>query len=162
MTQTPKQWAATGFIIGVASGIAAAVIIFFMMRNGTEAVAQPLPSSIPAAQNNASISGTIALDPSATGNMSLPAVVFVIARGDGLEGHPLLAKRLDVASFPVNFSLGSEDSMMGQAPPNRVSLEVRVDGDGDATTREPGAPTALLESVTLGTNNVKLLLRPKA
>jgi hypothetical protein len=175
MTQTPKQWATTGFIVGVACGIVAVFIVnFFLKRNeSTASAAQPFnipapiaaansaPVSVPASSQRF-ISGTIELDPSAARSVALPTIVFVIARGEGLRlhGHPLLAKRLDVRSFPVDFTLGSEDSMMGQAPPNRVSLEARVDRDGDATTREPGAPAALIESVTLGTEDVKLVLKP--
>jgi hypothetical protein len=174
MTQTPKQWAATGFIVGVACGILAMFIVFFLKRNeSTAAAAQPVAIPAPMAAANSLapvsvrtrsqrfISGTIELDPSAARSVALPTIVFVIARGEGLRlhGHPLLAKRLDVRSFPVDFTLGSEDSMMGQAPPARVSLEARVDRDGDATTREPGAPAALLESVTLGTEDVKLVLK---
>lgn len=176
MTQTPKQWATTGFIVGVACGIVAVFIVnFFLKRNeSTAAAAQPVAIPAPMAATNhpalvsvpASsqrfISGTIELDPSVASKVALPTIVFVIARGEGLRlhGHPLLAKRLDVRSFPVDFTLGSEDSMMGQAPPARVSLEARVDLDGDATTREPRAPAALIESVTLGTEDVKLVLRP--
>lgn len=175
MTQTPKQWATTGFIVGLACGIVAVFIVnFFLKRNESMATAAQ-PVAIPASMAEANslapvsvrtrsqrfISGTIELDPSVAAKVALPTIVFVIARGEGLRlhGHPLLAKRLDVRSFPVDFTLGSEDSMMGQAPPNRVSLEARVDRDGDATTREPGAPAALLESVRLGTEDVKLVLK---
>jgi len=174
VTQTPKQWTTTGFIIGVACGIAAVFIVFFLMRNeSTATAAQPVanpasianaaspvaPISMPASSQRY-ISGTIELDPSVARSVTLPAIVFVIARGEGLRlhGHPLLAKRLEVRSFPVDFTLGSDDSMMGQVPPSRVSVEARVDRDGDATTREPGAPAAVLDSVTLGTDSVKLVL----
>jgi hypothetical protein len=158
MTQTPKQWATTGFIIGVATGLAAIAMIFFVMRNDTANAAQP-----PAAKSPALLAGTLELEPSAAGKVTLPAVVFLIARAEGLEthGHPLLAKRIDVRAFPVTFTLGAEDSMMGQPPPNRVSLEARIDRDGDATTREPGAPTASIASIAIGTSNVKLVLKPK-
>lgn len=178
MTQTPKQWATTGFIIGVGTGIAAVAMIFFLLRNDSAIAAQqpqtpmasaamvtpPEPAPPPLTDKSpALLAGTLELEPSAAGKVALPAVVFVIARGEGMQlhGHPLLAKRIDVRAFPAPFTLGSEDSMMGQPPPNRVSLEARVDRDGDATTREPGAPIASIDSVAIGTTNIKLVLKPK-
>jgi len=162
MTQTPKQWATTGFIIGVATGLAALAMIFFVMRNDTANAAQTQPTPPPVtAKSPALLSGTIELEPSA-GNVTLPAVVFLIARAEGLQthGHPLLARRVDVKAFPYSFTLTAEDSMMGQPPPNKVSLEARIDRDGDATTREPNAPTASIASVAIGTTNIKLVLKP--
>jgi hypothetical protein len=155
MTQTPKQWATTGFIIGVATGLAAIAMIFFVMRNDTANAAPVTPKS------PALLSGTLELEPSV--KVNLPTVVFVIARAEGLlsHGHPLLAKRIDVKAFPASFTLSAEDSMMGQPPPNRVSLEARIDRDGDATTREPGSPIATVESIAIGTSNVELVLRSK-
>jgi hypothetical protein len=161
MTQTPKQWATTGFIIGVATGLAAIAMIFFVMRNDTANAAQTQPAPV-TAKSPALLSGTLELEPSAAGKVTLPTVVFVIARAEGLlsHGHPLLAKRIDVQAFPASFTLSAEDSMMGQPPPNRVSLEARIDRDGDATTREPGSPIASIESIAIGTTNVKLVLKP--
>ncbi len=155
MTQTPKQWATTGFIIGVASGIAAALMIFFLMRNDASAAPQPA-SQKPSATT---ISGSIELDPSVAGKAPSPATVFVIARDQAKKGHPVLAKRLNVKHFPVPFSLGPEDAMMGQVPPSRVFLEARIDLDGDAATREPGAPSASINSVAIGSKGVVLRLR---
>ena len=135
MNQTPKQWTTTALIFGVALGLAAA----------------SLPSR--------KISGRIELDPSIAAKTKMPAIVFVIAREENRKGHPLLAKRLDVQRFPVTFVLGPEDAMMGGTLPSRVSLEARIDRDGDAATREPGAPVASLSGVALGTNDVVLRLR---
>lgn len=175
MTQTPKQWATTGFIIGVATGLAGIALIFFVMRNDNAVAAtanasivapgEPAPAPPPpAGKSPALLAGTLELEPSAAAHVALPAVVFVIARAEGVvtHGHPLLAKRIDVKAFPASFTLSAEDSMMGQPPPNRVSLEARIDRDGDATTREPGAPIASIESIAIGTTTVKLVLKPKS
>ena len=105
------------------------------------------------------LAGTIELDRAIADSVSGPVTVFVIARDKNGKGHPLLAKRIDVASFPAKFSLGPEDSMVGQAPPGHVSLEARIDLDRDATTREPGAPATKLESVAIGSRNVTLRLK---
>jgi len=160
MTQSPGQRTTTGFIIGMMTALAAAMVMFVLMRKESSATAaQPVAPPAPVS-NPALLSGTIELDSSVAGKVALPAVVFVVARGAEQQSHPVLAKRLDVRSFPVNFTLGPEDSMMGQAPPNRVSIEARVDLDGDAGTREPGAPVASAGSVSLGTNDVTLVLKP--
>jgi hypothetical protein len=117
-----------------------------------------LPQSSSKAQS-VLLSGTIELDQSIANSVSGTVTVFVIARDKKGKGHPILAKRIDVASFPTKFSLGSEDSMMGGAPPDHVSLEARIDLDHDAMTREPGVPAAKIESVAIGTTNVTLTLK---
>ena len=121
-------------------------------------------TTAPAAQSSSNahsvlLAGTIELDRAIADSVSGPVTVFVIARGKDGKGHPLLAKRIDVASFPVKFFLGPEDSMVSQAPPGHVSLEARIDLDQDATTREPGAPATKLESVAIGSRNVTLRLK---
>lgn len=83
----------------------------------------------------------------------------MIASDRNGKGHPILAKRLDVASFPTKFSLGHEDSMMGQPPPDHVSVEARIDLDRDAMTREPGVPATKIESVAIGSRQVTLTLK---
>ena len=133
-TQTPKQWTTIALIFGVALGLAAAA----------------LPSQ--------KISGRIELDPTIAAKVKTPAIVFVIARDENRKGHPLLAKRIDVQRFPVAFTLGPEDAMMGGTPPSRVFLEARIDRDGDAATHEPGAPSASLNGVALGSTDVVLRL----
>jgi hypothetical protein len=122
------------------------------------AAATQMPPSSKAPQA-VMLSGTIALDPSAAGKVTGPVTVFVIARDKTGKGHPILAKRLDVTSFPTTFSLGPGDSMMGGTPPNTVSLEARIDLDRDAMTKEPNAPAAKLETVTLGSSDVVLTLK---
>jgi hypothetical protein len=123
----------------------------------TAAATVPAPSSKVA--HSVLLSGTIELDKSIANSVSGVVTVFVIARDNKGKGHPILAKRIDVASFPTKFSLSSEDSMMGGAPPDHVSLEARIDLDHDAMTREPGAPETKIESVAIGSRNVTLTLK---
>lgn len=106
----------------------------------------------------ARVSGRIELD-AARATASAGSIVFVTARAAGQsEGPPLAVKRLP-ASFPLAFTLGSEDSMMGQALPDRLRLEARLDSDGDPLTRSPEDPSARLDGVRLGQGGVRLLLR---
>jgi len=129
--------------------------------SGTEpaaAASTPMPPSSKVPQT-VMLSGTIALDPSAVDKVSGPVTVFVIARDKAGKGHPILAKRLDITSFPAKFTLGSGDSMMGGTPPDTVSIEARIDLDRDAMTKEPNAPAAKIDSVAIGTNDVVLKLK---
>jgi len=124
-------------------------------------VAPSAPALVsPKAPATTLLSGTIELDPSAASSVSGPVTVFVIARDKKGKGHPIFAKRLDVASFPAKFTLGPQDSMMGGAPPDTVSVEARIDMDHDAMTKEPGAPSAKIESVAMGSKDLTLTLKP--
>jgi len=133
--------------------------------NATSDQTQPpaAPDAVPPvnakAPQSVMLAGTIALDPAAAGKVTGPVTVFVIARDKNGKGHPILAKRLDVASFPAQFTLGAQDSMMGGAPPDNVSLEARIDLDRDAMTKEPGAPAVRIETVAIGTKDVTLTLK---
>jgi len=123
---------------------------------GATAVMPPMSSKAPQA---VLLSGTIALDPSAATKVTGPVTVFIIARDKAGKGHPILAKRLDVTSFPIQFTLGASDSMMGGAPPDKISLEARIDLDRDAMTKEPGAPAVKIDTVAIGTKDITLTLK---
>jgi hypothetical protein len=52
---------------------------------------------------------------------------------------PLATVRLDPSVFPASFQIGSENAVMGGAGiTGEVSLEARLDTDGNAATRQPG------------------------
>lgn len=172
MTRQSKQWATTGFIIGIGSGIAVVVALFLIMRGTPQAVASPSPHpSAPVAAvaavapapktdpGTAVLSGTLTLDPSAQAKVKGPVIVFLIARADGAKGHPVFAKRLDVDSWPAPFEIASSDSMMDGAPPAAVTLEARIDPDGDALTKEPGAPIGIVPNVKLGGKDLAVTLK---
>jgi len=127
-------------------------------REPAASASTQMPPSAKAPQT-VMLSGTIALDPSVADKISGPVTVFVIARDKAGKGHPILAKRLDITSFPAKFTLGPGDSMMGGTPPDTVSLEARIDLDRDAMTKEPGAPAAKIEAVAIGSHDVTLTLK---
>lgn len=86
------------------------------------------------------------------------ALVFVYARAAGVtSGPPAAVKRLP-AGFPIEIDLSAADSMMGQALPDRMRIEARLDSDGNAMTKEPGDLTAFEENVSAGAT-VKLTLK---
>ena len=86
-------------------------------------------------------------------------VLFIIAREVGqTEGAPLAVKRIVAESFPVRFSLGAADSMMGGELPEKLRIEVRLDLDGDPMTRDDADPKAVVEDVTLGRGDLRIVL----
>ncbi|HEV7487548.1 MAG TPA: hypothetical protein VGQ65_17915 [Thermoanaerobaculia bacterium] len=152
----PEPVAAAPASMPIADHIAAVNAAAAEPTPATGAAVVPPSSKTPA---SVLLSGTIALDPSVAGSVTGPVTIFVIARDKAGKGHPILAKRLDVSSFPTKFTLGAGDSMMGGAPPNTVSLEARIDLDRDAMTKEPNAPSARIDTVALGTMDVTLTLK---
>ena len=119
--------------------------------------------AMPEAESSAPLlSGTINLDPSITQSPGAAVTVFIIARTGPGKGQPVLAKRIDAQSFPLSFTLTGGDSMMAGNKPSEVSLEARIDLDGDAMTREPGSPIARLAAVSLGSKTVAMTLKPEA
>ena len=171
-----------GFAIGGALVIAAALYFYPATPSATPvvtaAVVAPAQHPAPEAARPASphsfpmereadsattlLSGTISLDPSITQSPGSAVTVFIIARTGPGKGKPVLARRIDAESFPLAFTLTGADSMMAGDKPSNVSLEARIDLDGDAMTREPGSPTARLSSVHLGSKSIALTLKPEA
>ena len=174
-----------GFAIGGALVVAAAFFFYPAAQTATTAVAAaaavpvqqlppnhpteanrpPSPHAFPADRETQSgatlLAGTIALDPAVTQSPGAAVTVFIIARTGPGKGTPVLARRIDAQSFPLAFELTGADSMMAGDKPQQVSLEARIDLDGDAMTREPGSPTARLTSVALGSSRISLTLKPE-
>ncbi|HKY60609.1 MAG TPA: hypothetical protein VJP59_06310 [Gemmatimonadota bacterium] len=88
------------------------------------------------------------------------AVVFVFVRpADRSSGPPLAVQRLSPSTFPLEYSIGPADAMMGPAPfPDRVVVEARLDSDGDPLSRDPGDLSARSGPVPPGSDAVTLTL----
>ena len=93
----------------------------------------------PAAGKPGVVSGTIDIKPELKADLA-NHVVFVSAKSPDGKGPPLAAEKLGSASFPMSFELSKEDQMMQGGPPleGDVEVTVRIDGDGDVMTRQPG------------------------
>ncbi len=112
--------------------------------------------------------GTVPADAGVSGTIQAPglatppagAVVFVVVRPVGrTEGPPLAVRRLTPSSFPIEFEIGPRDAMLGEAPfPDRVTVEARLDGDGDPLSRSPGDRSASSGPVRPGATEVMLRL----
>jgi tetratricopeptide (TPR) repeat protein len=99
---------------------------------------------------------TLELDPAAKAKSG---VLYIMARGEGeTAGPPLAVKRFGSETFPMTVDLSSADSMMGQPLPPKVRVEVRLDSDGDAATRDPNDPHAVADAVALG-SKLKMTLK---
>jgi hypothetical protein len=75
-----------------------------------------------------------------------------------IGGPPLAVQRIPSPAFPLAFAIGPEDAMMDGGPfPERVTIEARLDGDGNAMTEGPGDLSARAEAAP-GATNIGLAL----
>jgi len=108
-----------------------------------------------------SIAGTLSLAPGLQAASSATAVIFVIARPEGMDkGPPIATARYPVGSFPIAFRLGSENVMMQGTPfQGKVSLSARLDSDGNAMTRGAGDIAGTVPApVEVGRQDVQIVL----
>jgi hypothetical protein len=96
------------------------------------------PMAQEAAAGGEPITGTVRLAEGLGAPVPDGAVLFLIARR-GAAGPPLAVKRIPNPSLPLQFSLGPEDRMIQSMPfVGPISITARIDGDGNAMSREPG------------------------
>ena len=122
---------------------------------------QPAVDTAPAAApSGAGISGTIRL---ADGAQAPPGgTLFLIARAPGVtRGPPTATRKMQVSAFPAAFDLGPEHVMMGGPFPASMSLSARLDGDGNAMTKNAGDLITTTISVDAGAQGVELVLAPQ-
>lgn len=107
------------------------------------------------------VSGTITLDPAASGAIDQAKALFVSIK-DPAGGPPLAAKKLPVGPFPMTFAVTSADRlpMGGDRPtPAAVDVTVRLDFDGNAMSRADGEPAAMFPGLKTGTAGVAAVLK---
>ncbi|HEY0723687.1 MAG TPA: tetratricopeptide repeat protein [Pyrinomonadaceae bacterium] len=125
---------------------------------GAAAAAQPASSGF-AGQT---ISGTITIDAKLKPNLDPNAALFIIARPAGAAGGPPLAvKKIDKPTFPLRYSLGQENVMMQGTPfSGKINITVRLDKDGNPTTRGGGDLTGEYKKnpAEVGVKNVDVIL----
>jgi len=98
----------------------------------------PGRAAAPVEQRVAPIQGTIELAPEFAKRVPANAVLFLMAHRAG-GGPPVAVQRIDDLRFPLAFSIGPEDRMMAATPfAGPLLISVRIDADGNATTREAG------------------------
>ncbi len=101
------------------------------------------PGQPAAASPGQTISGTITIDPKLKSNVDPNAALFIIARpAAGQGGPPLAVKKIDKPTFPLNYSLNQENVMMQGSPfAGKINITVRLDKDGNPTSRGAGDMT---------------------
>ena len=106
----------------------------------------------------AAVRGRVSLAEPADGSRG---TLFIIARPEGVVGGPPLAVlRVPSPEFPLAFEIGPEQVMIpGMRFEGPIALTARLDGDGDAMTRDPNDPeTRSPLAVVPGFVGVELLL----
>ncbi|HCP46534.1 MAG TPA: hypothetical protein DIU15_10845 [Deltaproteobacteria bacterium] len=117
------------------------------------------PATATTGASDATIRGTLRLADGAVPPRG--GVVFVIARAAGVQGGPPAAvRRLQAKNFPMAFEIGPADAMLGGPFPSEVTLSVRMDADGNATTRGPDDLVAAPTQASAGASGVDLILAP--
>jgi cytochrome c-type biogenesis protein CcmH len=116
----------------------------------------------PATSASQQITGKITIDPKLKASPDSQAVLFIIARPAGeAKGPPLAVKKIDRPVFGLSYALGPENVMMQGAPfAGSVAITVRLDKDGNPTTRQPGDLTGDYKksSVAVGSKNIDIVL----
>ncbi len=119
----------------------------------------------PAPSGGGAITGAITLAPELAMARPDGAVLFVIARPEGVSGGPPLAVlRIPNPDFPLEFSIGPENVMIPSMQfRGAISLSARLDADGNAMTRTPGdISSARLEGLAPGASGVALDLNERS
>lgn len=108
------------------------------------------------------VAGTLELAEPAQARFVPGSVVFVTLRESGFgAGPPIAARRLVADRFPLAFEIGEGDSMSGEALPDSVLVEARLDGDGDPVTRPRSDPYGSVDRVPIGRTDLRLVLSPR-
>jgi tetratricopeptide (TPR) repeat protein len=124
------------------------------------APAQAEPAPAPAPKGVAGVFGWIEADASVAARVRPGTLIFLTVREAGVaQGPPVAVKRLESGAFPLQFELGTGDSMMGQPLPERMRIDVRADSDGDPMTRPASDPAGFADGVELGRTGVRIALQ---
>jgi cytochrome c-type biogenesis protein CcmH/NrfF/cytochrome c-type biogenesis protein CcmH/NrfG len=137
-------------------------ILAEMPQAGQKPRQQTPPAAPVAASASQQISGRISIDPKLKGNVDSQAALFIIARPSGADkGPPLAVKKIDRPVFPLSYSVGPENVMMQGMPfTGSITITVRLDKDGNPTTRQPGDLSGEYKKnpVAVGSKNVDIVL----
>ncbi len=95
--------------------------------------------------------GDVKLSGTITAEGDLPTgTLFIIARRSPAGGMPAAVKKIDSPTFPLEFTLGPADMMMGGEWPEQVWLDVRLDEDGNAMSKSDNDVNAEMQGPLTG------------
>jgi cytochrome c-type biogenesis protein CcmH len=125
--------------------------------------AEATPAQAPANSSNSAgeISGKIIIDPKLKDKVNGQASLFIIARPESGGGPPVAVKKMDHPSFPLTYTIGSENAMMQGVPlSGKLRISVRLDSDGNPMTHDPGDMTGDYKKnpVVVGAHNVDIVI----
>jgi cytochrome c-type biogenesis protein CcmH/NrfF/cytochrome c-type biogenesis protein CcmH/NrfG len=126
----------------------------------SDAPKAPLSTAPAGAPAGPSISGKVTVDTKLKSQIDPQATLFIIARS-GTGGPPLAVKKIDKPAFPLDYTLGQENVMMQGTPfAGKINLSVRLDKDGNPTTRGAGDMTGEYKKnpVEVGTKNADIVI----
>jgi cytochrome c-type biogenesis protein CcmH len=122
--------------------------------------AAPKAAQPQAAAANATVSGTVELDPNLRGRVSDTDTVFIYARAAQGPRFPLAVLRKQVKDLPARFELDDSMSMMPQAKLSGFPLVVvgaRISKSGSATPA-PGDLEGSVPEVRPGTGELRIVI----
>ncbi len=120
-----------------------------MPPSGGSRAASPPPTNAPLAAGGPStdaprapspddVNGTIQVDPAVADRAKAGDILFISARPAGVTtGPPTWVYRQVVETFPLTFTIGPANAMLGGAAPAELVITARIDRDGNAMTRSP-------------------------
>jgi hypothetical protein len=124
--------------VGGAGGAGAAMGMGGGMGGGMEGTT---PGNIPFDPKSV-IAGELRLDAKVKDKVKAGDTIFLVVRSVDKPGPPLAVKKLVAGSWPLAFTIDGRDAMVpGTQLAGKVSVNVRVDKDGDAITKNPGDVT---------------------
>lgn len=91
----------------------------------------------PAAGGGAVYSGTATLPSELAKRFKPGGTLFIILRDSQGTPTPLAAEKVIVQAFPYAFTVTDQNAMMGGTLPKTAEVLLRLDADGDLTTKGP-------------------------
>lgn len=125
-----------------------------------EALITRAQGNAPPVASNASIRGSVALAPAIASQVNPTDIVYVFARAENGTPMPIAVTRAPASDWPVAFTLDDNHAMtpeqhLSQFP--RVDIVARISHTGSAN-RRPGDLEGRIDNVSLGTDNVKVVI----
>jgi tetratricopeptide (TPR) repeat protein len=109
------------------------------------------------------IGGTVAIDAALAATVKPGDILFLSARPPGVtRGPPTWVKRVPVTSFPLTFTLGPADDMVGVPVPAELVVTARIDRDGNPVTKTADDLEGKSETLKPGTKGVVITLAAAA
>ena len=126
----------------------------------TQGAAEESTAAAPSSTGQTRISGTVEVAPDLAAQVPANATLYLIVRIAGREGGaPLAVQRHSSPSFPLEFVVSENDSMVPNTPlVGELTISARIDLDGNAATSTAGDLTGEVGPVQAGNTGVVLLI----